>query len=141
MEVSMKYTKEQQIDIGRQVYTHELSPREAAEKYGVGNTSVDNYVSMYKLANGIPTANVRINSRHADLADKKQSTASVPKKQANSSSYDLDIEAYRAMSKDELINELIKAKVNEARAKKGYEVKGDGTNKEYISLNSRNTKS
>ena len=53
---------------------------------------------------------------------------------------DLDIEAYQAMSKDELINELIKAKVNEARAKKGYEVKGVGADKEFISLNSKNSK-
>ncbi len=45
------------------------------------------------------------------------------------------------MSKDELINELIRAKANEARAKKGYEVKGDGASKEYISLNNRNSKS
>jgi transposase len=44
------------------------------------------------------------------------------------------------MSKAELINELIKAKVNEARAKKGYQVKGDGPNKEYSSLNNKNSK-
>lgn len=31
------------------------------------------------------------------------------------------------MSKEELIRELIKARINEARLKKGYEVKGDGT--------------
>lgn len=46
-----------------------------------------------------------------------------------------------AMSKEELINELILAKANELRAKKGYEVKGVGASREYISLNSRNTKS
>ena len=39
------------------------------------------------------------------------------------------------------INELIKAKANELRAKKGYEVKGAGANKEFISLNNKNTKS
>ena len=41
----------------------------------------------------------------------------------------------------ELIEELIKAKINEARAKKGYEVKGVGQNKEFISLNNKNSKS
>jgi len=46
-----------------------------------------------------------------------------------------------AMSKEELINELIIAKANELRAKKGYEVKGAGANKEYIILNNKNTKS
>ena len=45
------------------------------------------------------------------------------------------------MSKEELINELIIAKANELRAKKGYEVKGAGSNKEYSILNNKNTKS
>ena len=51
-----------------------------------------------------------------------------------------DIEAYQTMSKEELINELIKAKANELRAKKGYEVKVDGANKEFIIINRRNSK-
>ena len=50
------------------------------------------------------------------------------------------IPEFREMSKEELINELIKAKANELRAKKGYEVKGVGANKEYVSLNNKNTK-
>ena len=45
------------------------------------------------------------------------------------------------MSKEQLIEELIKAKINEARAKKGYEVKGVGPNKEFITLNNKNSKS
>lgn len=45
------------------------------------------------------------------------------------------------MSKEELINELIKAKANELRAKKGYEVKGAGADKEFVPLNGRITKS
>ena len=43
-------------------------------------------------------------------------------------------------TKKELIIELIKAKVAEARLKKGYEVKGDGPKKEYILLDGLNTK-
>ena len=43
--------------------------------------------------------------------------------------------------KEEVINELIKANANELRAKKGYEVKGAGANKEFVSLNNKNTKS
>ena len=46
-----------------------------------------------------------------------------------------------SMSKEELINELIKAKANELRAKKGYEVKGVGANKEFIPLSNKNSKS
>lgn len=37
------------------------------------------------------------------------------------------LEELESMSKEELIRELIKARINEARLKKGYEVKGDGT--------------
>lgn len=44
------------------------------------------------------------------------------------------------MSRGELIDEIIKAKVNEARAKKGYEVKGDGRFKEFRPIGNKNTK-
>ena len=47
---------------------------------------------------------------------------------------------YSSMSKDELIEELMKARVREARLKKGYRVKGDGADKEYFLLDSKNTK-
>ena len=123
----MKYTKEERIDIGRQVYTHEITHKDAEVKYGVVRSCIDRYIQDYKIANGIPTGSRSCGSASPVLVNK----ASQP----------FDIEAYKAMSKDELINELIQAKVNEARAKKGYEVKGDGANKEYISLNNRNSKS
>ena len=50
-------------------------------------------------------------------------------------------EDYESMTKEELIQEIIRAKINEERAKKGYAVKGVGAQKEYILLDSRNTKS
>ena len=52
-----------------------------------------------------------------------------------------EMEEYMAMSKEELIQELIMAKANELRAKKGYEVKGVGANKEFVPLNNKNSKS
>ena len=122
----MKYTKEERIDIGRQVYTHELTHKEAERKYGVAKSGIDRYIQDYKIANGIPI--------------KSRSDSPVTSAIGNKATQPFDIEAYKAMSKDELINELIRAKVNEARAKKGYEVKGDGASKEYISLNNRNSK-
>ena len=122
----MKYTKEQRIDIGRQVFTHEISHVDAENTYGVARSCIDRYIREYKIANGIPTE-VR--------ADQPGSPALAKQ------GLPMDIEAYKAMSKEELIDELIRAKVNEARAKKGYEVKGDGAGKEYISLNSRNSRS
>ena len=53
---------------------------------------------------------------------------------------EIDIETYRNMTKEELIDELILAKANELRAKKGYEVRGVGANKEFIFLNNENSK-
>ena len=48
-----------------------------------------------------------------------------------------NLEGYDAMSKEELIQELIKARITEVRLKKGYEVKGDGS---VILYNSKNTR-
>ena len=50
------------------------------------------------------------------------------------------LEDYETMSKEELINELVHAKINEARLKKGYEVKGVGAQKEFVPLDSKSTK-
>jgi transposase len=44
------------------------------------------------------------------------------------------------MSKDELIDELIRTKAEVLRAKKGYAVKGDGASKAFITLRSENSK-
>ena len=44
------------------------------------------------------------------------------------------------MTKEELLDELIKAKIAEARAKKGYTVKGAGACKEFIPINTKNSK-
>lgn len=120
----MKYSKEERLDIGKQVYTQELSELEAQMKYEIGRTCVQTYVKLYKQSIGI-------------LPEQ-----SVPKRRSSCQVItNPDIEVYMSMSKEELINELIKAKANELRAKKGYEVKGDGASREYISLNNRNTKS
>jgi transposase len=125
--VIVKYTKEERLDIGRRVYAGELTEIEAQQEYRIGRTCVQNYVYQYKVANGIPTR--KLNQKNGQM------------KTLSQSSDEMDISVYEAMSKEELIEELIRAKVNELRAKKGYEVKGDGANKEYISLNNKNTKS
>ena len=44
------------------------------------------------------------------------------------------------LSTDQLINEVIKARVEAERAKKGYAVKGGGQEKEFINLSDLNTK-
>lgn len=47
------------------------------------------------------------------------------------------MEEYEAMSRDELITALVMARINEARLKKGYMVKGVGAKKKFISINSK----
>ena len=124
----MSFTKEERMDIGRRIYMHEITYRDAMEMYNISETSAHNYLADYKRANNIPLRKV--------VHDKPVSVVIKPKQDSA-----LDIESYMAMSKEELINELILAKANELRAKKGYEVKGVGANKEFIPLNRPNLKS
>ena len=49
-------------------------------------------------------------------------------------------EDLESMSKDQLIYEVIKARVEAERAKKGYVVKRGGPEKEFINLSDLNTK-
>ena len=106
-----------------------LSSREAAEKYGISKSLAAKYATDYRRENGLPV---------------RTSTPRTPETKAimlKSSNDSFHLEDYQSMTKDQLIEELIKSKINEARAKKGYEVKGDGQNKEFISLSSKNSKS
>ena len=115
----MKYTKNERVAIGEQVYKHQLTQVEAATKYNISRSTVERYVNEYKVLNGITTQITK---------NRKPSTAT-------------ELDEYMAMSKEDLIKELILAKANELRAKKGYEVKGVGANKEFIPLNNKNSKS
>ena len=49
-------------------------------------------------------------------------------------------EDLESMSTDQLINEVIKARVEAERAKKGYVVKRGGPEKKFINLSDLNTK-
>lgn len=120
--------KEQRIAIAKEIVDGSLSSREAAEKYGISKSLAAKYATDYRRENGLPvrTSTPRTRRRKAIML---KSSNVVP------------LEGLQSMTKDQLIEELIKSKINEARAKKGYEVKGDGQNKEFISLSSKNSKS
>ena len=115
----MYYSKEQRIEIGRRVYTKEISFEEASAEYSVPRKTLYNYVAEYKEEIGLKKTPSKVKTDNPEL----------------------DMEAYMAMSKEELIRELILAKADTLRAKKGYEVKGDGANKEFVPLNNKNSKS
>lgn len=116
----MKYTKEERLNIGRQIYAGELTRLQAAEQYGISEQTVRNYMRMYRDENHLPPK-------------KGKHSISVPTSVKNPSG----MSDLQAMTKDELILELVKARVAEVRLKKGYEVKGDGTVIRYISKNTK----
>ncbi|OUO94701.1 hypothetical protein [Cloacibacillus sp. An23] len=121
----MRYTKEERLEIGRKVDEGIMTRYEAAEDYGISDDTARDYMRMYRDSNSLPP---------------KSSGNNTGCYVHDSSERPLDISDYESMTKEELILELIKARVAEARLKKGYEVKGDGQTKEYILLDSSNTK-
>lgn len=120
----MKYTQEERLDIGRRIYHGEISRFEAAEEYGIGGDTARDYMRLYKAENHLPT---RQNFKSSGNINK---SIDVP----------AQLESYESMTKEELILELVKAKIVEARLKKGYEVKGVGAQKEYVPLDNKSTK-
>jgi len=104
----MKYTEEERLDIGRRIYEGEMDRYEAARIYGISDYTARDYMRLYRKTNGLPEKR-----RHHGCSI---SSPPVP------SGYE-DLES---LTKEQLIRELVKAKITEARLKKGYEVKGDG---------------
>ena len=111
-------TKEERLAIGKRVHDGEITRREASKEYGVTESTIKGWVAQYRESIGArkpsnkPVNNVLSNERAA----------------------------YENMTKEELIRELILAKANELRAKKGYEVRGVGANKEFITSDEENSK-
>ncbi len=123
----MKYTLEQRLAIGLEIYSKSITIYEAANKYGINIYTARDYMRLYRDTNGLPP----MTDNEPNSESQKQQ-----KKKPNFVSYD-DLED---MSKDELIDQVIKARVEAERAKKGYTVKGSGQEKEFISLKNQNLK-
>ena len=121
----MRYTKEQRLDIGRRIYNGELTKYEAAKQYDISHSTARDYMKMYRDENRLPPKRGSLLFKEKNLI--RQRTEPEP----------YNIEVYKSMSKDELIQELIKVRIADARLKKGYEVKGDGS---VIRYSSKNTK-
>ena len=77
---------------------------------------------LYRDANNLPSRNETDNPKVFTKTDK------------------LDYSDLESLSKEQLIDEIIEARVEAERAKKGYTVKGDGQEKEFISLKNLNSK-
>lgn len=123
-----KYTLEERLEIGRQIYFHQLTVGEAAVKYGLNHYTARDYMRDYRDKNNLPAMN--------SLYAKSQAPTSAEAKPKKFVKYD-DLET---LSKEQLIDEVIKARVEAERAKKGYKVKGVGQEKEFINLKNTNSK-
>lgn len=121
--LTMKYNKEQRLEIGRRIYSGELSRYEAAEEYGISSYTARNYMRLFRDVRGLPPKRGSAQN-YATLA--RQAVA-----QRNG------LEQLESMNKEQLIFEIIMARIREERLKKGYEVKGDGT---VIRYDTKNTK-
>ena len=107
----MKYSKDERLDSGRQIYDGELSRYQAAEEYDISPNTARDYMRLYRDENHLPPKRTVKMTIHAP------SFRAAP----------ADMEELESMTKEQLIQELVKARITEARLKKGYEVKGDGT--------------
>ena len=115
----MKYTREQRLDIGREIYSGESTYVQASEKYDLSTWTLKEYVRLYRETNKLPR--MKPGRESAMFKSSEPNT----------------LEEYESMSKEELIEELIKTRIREARLKKGYEVKGDGSVIQYTKKNTK----
>lgn len=118
-----KYTPQQRLEIGKEIYTRQLTISEAAIKYDIHLYTARDYMRMYRDKNQLPPRNE--NPDNPKPIKKKTS---------------IDYNDLSNLSKEELIDEVIKARVEAERAKKGYTVRGGGQGKEFISLKNQNLK-
>ena len=105
----MKYTKEERLDIGHRIYDGEFTIYTASEQFGVSVGCARDYMRLYRDTNHLPAK--------TSARGHKKPPVSRPQ----------DLQDLEAMTKEELILEVVKARIAEARLKKGYEVKGDGS--------------
>ena len=125
----MKYSKEERLEVGRKIHESGLSNLNAGIMFGISEESARRYRILYEQSQGIKHDSSRAHKCPVDTA------ALITPGEPMSSSDD-----YSSMTREELIEELMKSKIREARLKKGYLVKGVGADKEDILLDSKNTK-
>jgi transposase len=97
--------------LGRRIYDGEISRYQAAEIYDISEQTARDYMRLYRDSEQLPPKRAAKN------------TIKAPSFQTGPAG----MEELESMTKEQLIQELVKARITEARLKKGYEVKGDGT--------------
>ena len=122
----MKVPREERLILIEKMKSGEMTVKQVMKEYGMSKSAVYAW-----LERPIPSEKTKT---YTPSPNKKKVVELVKKEN------EIDISVYQNMTKDELIDELILAKANELRAKKGYEVRGVGANKEFIFLNNKNSK-
>ena len=125
----MKYSKEERLEVGKKIHESGLSNFNAGKMFDISEESARRYRILYEQSQGIEHNSSRAHKATVDTA------ALITPGEPVSVSAD-----YSSMTREELIEELMKSKIREARLKKGYLVKGVGADKEYILLDNKNTK-
>lgn len=116
----MKFTKEERLDIGKKIYSGEITRYDAANIYGIGTGTARSYMRLYRDTNHLPPkVSSNIKNSHNQISC---SVASIKDEDMSP-----DYERFQSMSKDELIKELVMSNIREKRLKKGYQKKGDGS--------------
>lgn len=115
------FTESERLDIGKEIYDGLLTIPEAAAKYG----------TTY----GVARTCLRKYRRQGNLPPKHGGSHVSAKPRTNPS-----MEELSSMDREQLIDEVIRARVEAERAKKGYMVKGGGAEKEFISLGNSSSK-
>lgn len=113
---TLKYTRQERLDIGKDIHENHLPYDEAMKKYDIAKSTAENYYRLYLNECGL-----RSNKLIEHRSDRSYTEL-------------------EKLSKEELIDEVIKARVEAERAKKGYAVKGGGQEKEFIILKNQNSK-
>ena len=122
----MDCTREERPDIGEQIYNNETSKSDAAIKYKISEGTARDYMRLYRDVNGLPPKN-RIQKKENAIRISVYSS-------------EPDLSEYESVTKEELIKELVKSRISEARLKKGYEVKGAGADRTVTIFDNRNMK-
>ena len=116
----MAISKDQRDIIAKDIVDNGLSFAKAGKKYDIPTSTVAYYYRCYIKENGI------------EPKSKDKIVSKIEK--------ETDYDGLLALSKEELIDEIIKARVEAERAKKGYMVKGGGQEKEFITLKKQSLK-
>lgn len=105
----MKYTKEEKLNIGRRIYTGEITRNQAAEEYDIGEYTARDYMRMYRDVNNLPP---KAQCGRSKSGRKKSSVAASCERRLRM------ISELEEMTKEELIRVILKSGMTEKRLKK-----------------------